>query len=61
MHVPTRPDTAAQTVALLVNIAMPFRDGSIRVGNKQDARNRQMPWTPAGLVPDPAAAAQPLT
>jgi hypothetical protein len=31
MHVPTRPDTAAQTAALLVNMRMPFRDGSIRV------------------------------
>jgi hypothetical protein len=31
MHVPTSPDTAAHTAAVLVNIRMPFRDGSIRV------------------------------
>jgi hypothetical protein len=30
MHVPATPDTAAQAVALLVNIRMPLRDGSIR-------------------------------
>src|SRR5215470_7164944 len=53
MHVPTRPDTAAHTAALLVNMRVPFRDGSIRVSNKQDARNRRMPWTPTGLVSDP--------
>jgi len=31
MHVPARPDTAAQAAALLVNICSPFCDGSIRV------------------------------
>jgi hypothetical protein len=31
MHVPTRPDTAAQTAAVLVSMRMPFREGSNRV------------------------------
>ena len=31
MHVPTRPDTAAHTAALLVSMRMPFREESIRV------------------------------
>src|SRR5215467_3475950 len=31
MHVPTRPDTAAQTAALFVNMRVPFCDGPIRV------------------------------
>jgi hypothetical protein len=31
MHVPARPDTAAQAAALLVNMRMPFCDESIRV------------------------------
>jgi hypothetical protein len=31
MHVPARPDTAAQTAAVLVNMWVPFREGPIRL------------------------------